>query len=413
LFKLLNPKNEKLPKQAQIMLLGIALSALGNGLVLPYTFIYFHNIRGFPIAVAGVIASYGAFSSLSISPLVGNLIDKWGPKPVLITSLLVSFVGYCSLSQVKTIPQAFLVTTICATGQSAMWPSQNAISSELTLEYMRERIYGAQFAMLNLGIGIGGLVSSLVVTLDNPRTFEILFIGDGISYLVYLAVVLTLKNVGRRSEHERIERAKLAGGWSDVLADKTFVKFWFVAMLAFLFSYSQLEVGFTAFSISISGLAPRDLAWAYAVNTFVIAAFQLWVNKQLLLVKRKTAISIAVLLWAAAWVSLALSGAIKSSPLFFVILCQFIFALGEMIWSPILPSIVNQLAPEHLRGRYNAAGSNAWQISLIAGPTFAGTLLGFNAHWYWLAGLILGLLVISIAASRLKLPDRPTVKMTK
>jgi MFS family permease len=298
-------------------------------------------------------------------------------------------------------------------GQSAMWPSQSAISTELTPERMRERIYGAQFAMLNLGIGIGGLVSSLVVTLDNPRTFEILFIGDGISYLVYLAVVLTLKDVGRRSASERIERAKLAGGWADVIADKTFVKFWFVAMFAVLFSYSQLEVGFTAFSTKISGLQPRDLAWAYAVNTFVIAAFQLWVNKRLLLVKRKTAMSIAVLLWAFAWVSLALSGVIKSNALFFVIMCQLIFALGEMIWSPILPSVVNQLAPEHLRGRYNAAGTNAWQISLIAGPTFAGTLLGFNAHWYWLGGLIAGLLVISVAASRLKLPDRPTADMQR
>jgi MFS family permease len=92
--------------------------------------------------------------------------------------------------------------------------------------------------------------------------------------------------------------------------------------------------------------------------------------------------SIAVLLWAVGWVSLALSGVIKNDALFLVILCQFIFALGEMIWSPILPSVVDQLAPEHLRGRYNAAGTNAWQVSLITGSTFAGTLLGFNAHWY-------------------------------
>ncbi len=89
------------------MLLGVALSALGNGLVLPYTFIYFHNISGFPIAVAGLIASYGAFSSLAISPLVGNLIDRWGPKQVLITSLLVSSVGYCSLSLVKKYRKLF------------------------------------------------------------------------------------------------------------------------------------------------------------------------------------------------------------------------------------------------------------------------------------------------------------------
>ena len=182
---------DKLPRNARIMLLGIALSALGNGLVLPYTFIYFHNIRGFPIAVAGLIASYGAFSSLVISPLVGNLIDKWGPKPVLIVSLIISSLGFSLLSQVKTIPQAFFVTTICSVGQAAMWPSQNAISTELTPEHLRERIFGAQFAMLNLGIGIGGLVSSLIVTLDNARTFEILFIGDGMSYLVYLSVVLT------------------------------------------------------------------------------------------------------------------------------------------------------------------------------------------------------------------------------
>jgi hypothetical protein len=65
----------------------------------------------------------------------------------------------------------------------------------------------------------------------------------------------------------------------------------------------------------------------------------------------------------------------------------------------------------HLEPRFRLL--QKWQISLIAGPTFAGTLLGFNAHWYWLAGLIAGLLVISIAASRLKLPDRPAVNMSK
>jgi MFS family permease len=305
---------------------------------------------------------------------------------------------------------AFFVTTICAIGQSAMWPSQNAISTELTPEPLRERIYGAQFAMLNLGIGIGGLVSSLVVTLDNARTFELLFIGDGLSYLVYLITVLTLGDVGRRTHSERIANAKLEGGWKDVLADKTFVKFWIVAMLAVLFSYSQLEVGFTAFSTSVSGLQPRDLAWAYAVNTFVIAAFQLYINKKLILMKRKTGISIAVLIWAVAWICLAASGVFKSNALILVIGCQFIFAFGEMIWSPILPSIVNQLAPEHLRGRYNAAGTNAWQISLIIGPTLAGTLLGVGAHWLWLTGLITGLLILSVIASKLKLPDRPITK---
>jgi len=40
----------------------------------------------------------------------------------------------------------------------------------------------------------------------------------------------------------------------------------------------------------------------------------------------------------------------KSNALVLVIGCQFIFSFREMIWSPILPSVVNQLAPDNLRG---------------------------------------------------------------
>ena len=110
----------KLPTKVRIMMVGIALSALGNGLVLPYTFIYFHTIRGIPTAVAGLIIGYGALASLVISPLVGNMVDKWGPKPVLIVALLVSAAGYSSLGLIRNASQAILVITICSFGQSAM-----------------------------------------------------------------------------------------------------------------------------------------------------------------------------------------------------------------------------------------------------------------------------------------------------
>lgn len=397
----------KLTTKVRIMMVGIALSAIGNGLVLPYTFIYFHTIRGIPTAVAGLIIGYGALASLVISPLVGNMVDKWGPKPVLIVSLVVSAVGYSSLGLIRNASQAILVITVCSFGQSAMWPSQGAISTELTPDHLRERIYGVQFAMLNLGIGIGGLVSSLAVTLDNARSFELLFFGDGISYIVYLMAVLTLGNVGHRTEKERADNAARNEGWKEVLADKTFVKFWFVAIAAIFFGYSQMEVGFTAFSTTLSGMQPRDLAWAYATNTFFIAFLQLWVVKKLENTQHKKGVAIAAIIWIFSWVSLAISGVVDTGALVFVIGCQFIFAIGEMVWSPILPSVVNQLAPDHLRGRYNSAATNTWQIALIGGPAVAGTMLGAKLHWLWLAGLILGLFLVATAALRLKLPDRP------
>lgn len=388
------------------MLLGITLSALGNGLVLPFAFVYLHSIRGFSTQMAGVIFSYTAVISLVVAPLLGSLIDKWGPKPVLIVSLIISGLGYTALSQVRSVRDAFLILTICAVGQSGMWPSQGALNTELTPDHLRERIYGSQFALLNLGLGLGGMVSSLIVSLDNPQSFERLYIGDGISFFVYLGVVLTLREAGHRTKEERVSRAELEGGWGDVIRDKSFVKVWFVALFGIFLSYSQLEMGFTSFATSVGHVQPSRLAWAYAVNTSVIALFQLWIIKRLERLPRSKGLAIATLLWALSWGILSLAGISTGFAVPAIILCQFVFALGEMVWSPVLPAIVNQLAPEHLRGRYNAAGTNTWQIGMIMGPATAGLLLGSGQWKIWIGALMSGLILVSIFASRLKLPER-------
>lgn len=402
--------NDRLPPHVRRMLLGITLSALGNGLVLPFAFVYFHSIRNIPTSTAGLIFSYGALVSLVVAPGIGTLIDKWGPKPILIISLLISAVGYSSLSLIRSTSDAFLVITICSIGQSAMWPSQGALNTELTPDHLRERIYGSQFALLNLGLGIGGIVSSLIVSLDKPITFELLYIGDGLSYIVYLFVVLSLKKTGNRTKEQRAYHASLEGSWSDVLKDKTFRKVWIVALFAIFLSYSQLEVGFTSFATTVADVKPSRLAWAYAVNTAMIAIFQLWVIKKLEKLPRARGLAIAMAFWALAWAALAMAGISREFAVPAIIVCQFIFAIGEMVWSPILPAVVNQLAPDHLRGRYNSASTNTWQIGMIMGPAAAGVLLGAGLWALWISLLFGGLVVLSFFALRLKLPDRPVTE---
>ena len=387
-------------------MVGIALSALGNGLVLPFAFVYLHSIRDISIAMAGLVFSFGALIALAVAPMMGTLIDKWGPRPILLCSLVVSAIGYSSLSLIRDASQAFLVITICAIGQSGMWPAQSAMSTELTPEHLRERIYGVQFALLNLGLGLGGMISSLIITLDDPSTFEKLYIGDGLSYLVYFAVVVTIKGVGTRSKEEREHNSKLEGSWADVLRDRVFVKFWFVSLCAVFLSYSQIEVGFTSFATTVADIQPSKLAWAYAVNTAVIASFQLAVIKRLEKMPRAWGMAIAASFWAVAWIVLSVAGFAKGLAIPAIILCQLIFAFGEMVWSPVMPAIANQLAPDHLRGRYNSATSNVWQIGMVMGPVSAGAFLGAGLWIIWISFLVLGLVLVVIASLRLKLPAR-------
>jgi len=53
-----------------------------------------------------------------------------------------------------------------------------------------------------------------------------------------------------------------------------------------------------------------------------------------------------------------------------------LLALGETFVAPTVPAIVNDLAPDRLRGRYNGAFTLAWTSSFIVGPLLAGFALG-------------------------------------
>jgi MFS family permease len=74
-----------------------------------------------------------------------------------------------------------------------------------------------------------------------------------------------------------------------------------------------------------------------------------------------------------------------------------VFGLGETLLQSALPALTNDMAPAHLRGRYNAISSGAFQAGTIAGPVAAGLLL--EQGW---AGAFIGVVVagcLGIAAT--------------
>ena len=56
--------------------------------------------------------------------------------------------------------------------------------------------------------------------------------------------------------------------------------------------------------------------------------------------------------------------------------CASVFAFGETLLQPTIPALVNDLAPDHLRGRYNAVSSGSFQLAAVIAPPIAGFLIG-------------------------------------
>ena len=139
--------------------------------------------------------------------------------------------------------------------------------------------------------------------------------------------------------------------------------------LAITFGYAQMEAGFTAYATQTGQLPAHELGWAFGANTAVIVAGQLVALRFITGRSRSRVLALACAVWAASRTVLAPSGRVDGMLATIGIVAGLgLFGLGETLWAPVLPALVNELAREELRGRYNALQSMVWTVSSIIGP---------------------------------------------
>jgi MFS family permease len=394
------PKPPPLPWLARRLLFVTFVAALGNGLVLPFLVVYLSQVRGMSTAVGGLAIAWTAVLGFVLTPVGGHLIDSLGPKPVIVVGMTIEGIALGGWAFVHEPWQAFAVATLLALGGAGVWSAASTLLTRAVDEDQRQRAFGINFLLLNLGIGIGGLVSGLVVDVARPNTFVVLYLVDGAMALVAVVLIAVLRGVGGPVPRETHEEQ--TGGYRDVLADKALVRLVVVSVVMLTCGYGAIEVGYPVFATTQAGLSASLVAYGYVGNTVAIVLGQMYVLRVISGRSRSRLMALVGVVWAAAWVLLGLAVPLAGhAALLVALLSPAVFAVGETIWQPILPSIVNELAPEHLRGRYNAMIALSWNVSGTLGPALTGILLGAHLSGLWIALVVGGCLLAGLGALRL------------
>jgi MFS family permease len=392
---------------ARRMLFGTLFSALGRGMTLPFLYIYLTEVRHLSGGTVGLLIGWFGLFTLVIAPLGGTLIDKLGARRVILPLLLVEAVGVGSLALVTNVWQTWAALTVCALGGGVIWAGQNTIFSSLTGEHERQKVFGLQFALLNLGIGVGSAVSGSIVDVTRPATFQVVYVIDMLCYLAPFLILLSMPTVG----HRLVEPGPAAAngkekGYGEVLRHRPFRRLVTFSLLLTVSGYAQLEVGFTGFATKVAEVSPRIIGYAFTANTLVIVLAQLVVIKKLEGRSRSKALAGVGAIFGVAWLVLGAAGLIDGTSAFVsaagVIAFGAIFAVGETLLSPISPALVNALATDELRGRYNALSGMVWGVSGIVAPVSAGPLLAANLGGVWIILVTCGCLAASVLALSLR-----------
>jgi MFS family permease len=267
--------NPQLPRSVQTLQLGGLINAFGNGVVLPFSLIYLHNVRGIPLGTAGLILATNGVVSIIAAPVTGTLVDRLGGKRVLGAALLFLAVGYGGYALVDVAWQGFVVAAITGIGNGAFWPAQSTLIAGLTPVEKRTPAFAMQRVVMNLGIGLGALAGGLVASADDPRSYEVLFLLNAATFVVYFAVLMAfVPEPTQRSER----RAPRVGGYTTVIRHRAFMG---VIALNTVFIFA----GFAGFDLlpvyakNEAGVGETAIGVIFFVNTLVIVLAQLPISK--------------------------------------------------------------------------------------------------------------------------------------
>ena len=393
----------------RLFFLSTMLTALGIGLTMVLMVIYLHDIRHLSVGLATGILALNAMVLLVVSPVSGSLVDSFGPAKVFLVLAGVHVIGLVSFAFADNLWWIVASSVTMAASDGAIWGPGQVLLTRLAGPERRQNAYGVNFMLINLGIGVGGLISALVVNLHRPATFSALYLGTAVMTVLMAIPIWLLRADGGRIAHEDPTAPGDRTGWHEVVRDSRLQRYVAAVLVLMICGYGSLDSGFSLFVVSNVHLAINVVGVALFFNTAAIVVGQLLVLRYLEGRSRSRALALVGVIWAFSWVLVAGAPGLARGPAI-VLLCvsMVIFALGETIWSPVGPALVNEIAPEHLRGRYNAAFGLTYGLAGVVAPLIAGAFLGSSLSGAWPLFIGLGALASSLLALSLRHHLTPT-----
>jgi MFS family permease len=371
-----------------LLIAGETISAIGTGLVLPLTLIYLHQVRGIALPAVGVLmATIGAVGLVAV-PLAGIALDRFGARPVLFAVLCGQALAEAGLAWVHSVATALPVVLLLGTSLGPSFPAFQTMLAGVNKDQARQqRAFAINFTGINAGIGVGGAIGAAVANTAHPASFQLLFLANAVSCVIFVAMLAALPNVRPSREADQPK-----AGYREVLANRP-LRMVILAILALAFTgYAALDSGLPAYATVEAHLSVHVVALSITLNTAVIVTSQLFVLRLVRRLRRSRALSAIGLIWAASWAIFGLSALPVSWGLRTAAVLVFsgLFAVGETFMAPTTSPLVNSLASDRVRGRANALATMSYSIAFVASPAICTGMIAAGAAAVWIGLLCAG-----------------------
>lgn len=400
------------------ILVTILLDMIGVGIIVPVLPELLEDLTGGSVADAAVIGGYLVFVYASMqfifSPILGNLSDRFGRRPVLLCSLLGLTFDYLMMSIAPVVWYLFVGRIIAGVAGAAV-ATATAYMADITPPHKRTHRFGLIGAAFGLGFIIGPVVGGELGEFGPRVPF---YTAAGLAFLNFLFGLFVLpESLPKHSRRKfDIRRANPFGAIANLRQYP--VVLWLLAVLfAFSLAAQALPTVFSYFTVEVFNFTSSNIGRALGAFGIGFAICQAFLVGPF--VKRLGEPPVAMLGLLAAIGAFA--GVAFTDQVFYLYTFIMIGAISGLA-APAINGVLSRQVPDNAQGELQGAVNAANSLATIIGPLAATQIFSYftaepDSAGYFpgapflaaAAAVVVALVLFATAAWRFELRHRPSI----
>lgn len=372
----MSPRPARLSRSFWIIWSALLLSKAGGFVVIILT-LYLTVQRDLSESRAGLIVGLFGLGGAAGVLVGGVCADRIGRKPTMVAAALLAAAALSTLALLTTPAAIAVFVAVFGFANAAFGPAAIACIADVVPPADRDRAFNLMFWAINLGMGAASLLAGFLAQFS----YSLLFWLDAgtaalTAVLILVAVPETLRH--KRSAMPPATRGRFADVWRDGVY-MTFVSLVFLQSFVWAQAQTTLPLAMTR-----DGLSESDYGVVLAIGSAMIIGGQLIVPRLTTRFSKATALALALAFFAVGFGAVGLVAGFTG-----YIVCAVIWTIGNMMAAPPNATVIADLSPEQMRGRYQGVFSLTHAAAAFAAPAIGGFTFQFlgDGHWAVIFGI--------------------------
>lgn len=356
---------------------GVLVNAVGTGMYVPFSLIFFQHVTGLPLTTIGVVLTVTGLVAMAALPVSGILIDRFGALKTRQAIYIVRGISFLTFPLGTTLTSFTAIATIASAVDRAAPAAQQALIGEIADGADRDRLMALSRSVNNGGMGAGSLLAALLILLAGDQGF---YYAAYLNAATFFGAALLMAGV---KANRQIRLAAQKPSYTSVFRDRPY-KTLTVANFLIALGYAALSMLLPAYAVTMK-MPPEIAGPLFAVNTALCAFAGVPVGRWVRRARRTRAAALGAAIFAVSFVGYAAIGVLPKAAIPGALVALLVlYTVGELVHSPSAGTLSVNAAPEAARGRYLATYQLSWGLSSALAPSLFTVLLAVNGMLPWL-----------------------------